>query len=74
VSEYEEDIDLTVEPWKALATLCWNEPSPFRMGHQAEMDGVAGSPYKRPLPRALFEEGRATYRKYYPAINAKGAK
>lgn len=64
MNEYEEDIDLSIEPWKTLATRCWNEASPFRMGSEAEKSDVTQNPYKKPKPRALYEEGRESYRKF----------
>ncbi len=66
MSEYDEAIDLTIEPWKSLASMCWNGPSPFRLGAKAERHGVKENPYKAPLSRALFEEGREMFRKNYP--------
>ena len=59
--DFEEAIDLTVEPWKTLAPLCWNAPSPFRLGAKAEEHGVSGNPFKKPLTRGLFEEGRQSW-------------
>lgn len=63
-SGYEEAIDLTAEPWKTLAPLCWNEPSPFRLGMKAEEHGVSDNPFKKPGTRGLFEEGRQAWRTF----------
>ena len=62
--DFEEAIDLTVAPWKTLAPLCWNEPSPFRLGAKAEEHGVSDNPFKKPRTRGLFEEGRQSWRNY----------
>lgn len=68
IDDFEEAIDLTAEPWKTLAPLCWNEPSPFRLGIQAEIHGVSENPFKKPKTRGLFEEGRQVLR------NCRGVK
>lgn len=62
--EFEEVIDLTVEPWKTLAPLCWNEPSPFRLGAKAEEHEVTVNPFKKPKTREMFESGRQSWRNY----------
>ena len=63
-SDFDEVIDLTVEPWATLAPLCWNYPSVFRLGMMAEKHGVDLNPYTKRDTIALFNEGRETYRKY----------
>ena len=55
---YNEKIDLTAEPWATLAPLCWDSPSAFRMGWQAEAHGINGNPYKSPFAQRVFEAGR----------------
>lgn len=55
---YNERIDLTVEPWATLAPLCWNSPSSFRLGWEAEAHGIAGNPFKSQFARGVFEAGR----------------
>ena len=62
--EYEEEIDLTVEPWKTMAANCWNSPSAYRMGAEAERRGVAECPYRKEKPRELYEAGRKMMRAY----------
>lgn len=59
---YNEHIDLTVEPWATLAPLCWNSPSSFRLGCEAEIHGVEGNPFKGPYARGVFEAGRERMR------------
>lgn len=66
--DFEEAIDLTVEPWKTLAPLCWNEPSPFRLGAKAEEHGVSGNPFKKPRTRGLFEEGRQSWQHHIAGL------
>lgn len=56
--EFEEEIDLTTEPWKTMAENCWSSPSPYRMGAEAERRGVLDCPYRKKMPRALYEAGR----------------
>ena len=56
--DWREEIDLTAEPWKTFAPLCWNCVSPSRMGALAERHGVSDNPYTKPNTRGLFEEGR----------------
>ena len=70
-ADFKEDIDLTIEPWATVASRCWNEPSPYRMGAEAEMQGIADNPYTKPLPRALFEEGRELARKVMQRAQAQ---
>ncbi len=55
---YNEKIDLTVEPWSTLAPLCWDNPSAFRLGWEAERHGVTQNPFKSPFARGVFEAGR----------------
>lgn len=55
---YQEQIDLTVEPWSTLAPMCWNYPSSFRLGWEAEAHGINGNPYKSQFARGVFEAGR----------------
>lgn len=55
---YDERLDPTVEPWATLAPLCWDSPSSFRMGWEAEAHGIAGNPYKSPFARGVFDAGR----------------
>ena len=55
---YNEQLDLTVEPWSTLAPLCWDNPSSFRMGWEAEKHGIAGNPYKSQFARRVYEAGR----------------
>lgn len=68
---YNEQIDLTVMPWATLAPLCWNSPTPFRLGFVAEDHGVSQNPFKSEFARGLFEEGREQCReaKKLRAIN-----
>ena len=61
-ADFEEEIDLTVEPWATLAPLCWNSPSTYRLGQQAEKHGIQINPFTKPCTRAVFEAGRAQYR------------
>lgn len=58
MSEFEEEIDLTAEPWKSMAENCWNSPSAYRMGAEAERRGVTECPYRKEKPRELYEAGR----------------
>jgi hypothetical protein len=55
---YNEQPDLTVEPWATLAPLCWDSPSSFRLGWEAEAHGISGNPYKSPFSRGVFDAGR----------------
>lgn len=71
--DYEECIDLSVEPWKSLAPLCWNCVSPSRMGALAEERGITANPYTKKCTRAPFEEGR-THHRDYAAHQIKGMK
>lgn len=64
VADFEEEIDLTIEPWKTLAPLCWNCPSPFRLGAMAEEHGVSVNPYTKRHTIGLFNEGRESYKQY----------
>lgn len=68
--DFEEAIDLTAEPWKTLAPLCWNEPSPFRLGMKAEEHCVSENPFKKQRTRGLFEEGRQAWRNYRSSLAA----
>ena len=72
--DWREEIDLTVEPWKTLAPLCWNCVSPSRMGALAEKHGVSENPYKKPNTRGLFEEGRQHHKDWAAAEKRFGAK
>ena len=64
-ADFEEEIDLTVEPWATLAPLCWNSPSTYRLGQQAEKHGIQINPFTKPCTRGVFEAGRAQYRAMY---------
>jgi hypothetical protein len=62
--DFQEEIDLTVEPWATLAPLCWDSPSTFRLGQQSEKHGIQINPFTKPHTMALFEEGRAAHRAF----------
>ena len=72
--DWHEEIDLTVEPWKTLAPLCWNCVSPSRLGALAEKHGVSENPYKKRNTSGLFEEGRQHHRDWAAAEKRFGAK
>lgn len=55
---YDEKLDMTAEPWATLAPMCWDSPSAYRMGWEAEAHGIAGNPYTSPFARGVFESGR----------------
>lgn len=55
---YNERIDLTAEPWATLAPLCWNSPSSWRLGWEAEKHGVTANPFRSQFARAVFDEAR----------------
>ena len=54
----EQDTIIHAGVWADLASRCWNSPSAWRMGIEAEKYGVRGNPYKGVLCRDLFEAGR----------------
>lgn len=55
---YNERIDLTVEPWATLAPLCWNSPSSFRLGWEAEKHGVTTNPFRSRFAGSVFDAAR----------------
>lgn len=71
---YNEEIDLTVEPWATLAPKCWNSPSSFRLGWKAEEHGVEQNPFKSKFSRAVFEEGRQRFREFAKTDKRHNAK
>jgi len=55
---YNERLAPDLEPWATLAPLCWDNPSAFRMGWEAEAHSIAGNPYRSHFARGVFEAGR----------------
>lgn len=55
---YQERIDMTTEPWVTLAPKCWNYPSAYRLGAEAEKHGIKENPFRGPYAAGVFDAGR----------------